>query len=131
MQNYKKEFNLETWKFLTRESILGKLKTWDHIDALSSGILGVIVADNPNLNTQLKEFQNSRNSWIRRVSIISQLPSIKKGKIQFTFLLAEKLCYDEDIYVQKGTGWVLREAGKKNSSQLKEFINIHKVFGSY
>lgn len=131
IQNFKKQYSkdkdgLETWKFLTKEHILSKLKTWDHVDALCTGILGYILINNIPLNSQLKEFSNSRNPWIRRVSIVTQAPSIREGKIQYTISFAEKLCYDEDIYVQKGTGWMLREAAKKNHVQVKEFLKIHK-----
>jgi len=126
LTNHKKQFNLEFWDFLTNEKRLNKFKSWDHVDEASSHTLGVILADNPQLNTEIKKFSESKNPWIRRISIISQCQNIKKGKIQLTILLAEKLCNDEDIYVQKGTGWMLREAAKKNPVQIKEFIKIHK-----
>ena len=126
MQNYKKQFNQEIWRFLMDEKRLEKLKTWDHVDALCSGILGYILLENSHLQSELKQLSVSKNPWLRRVSIVSQLPLIKKGKIQFTFLLAEKLVYDEDIYVQKATGWMIREAGKKNPQQAEQFILINK-----
>lgn len=126
LTNHKKQFSMQFWDFLTKPERLNKFKTWDHVDEASSHTLGVILTDNPQLNTEIKKFSESRNPRIRRISIISQAPSIKKGKIQLTILLAEKLCNDEDIYVQKGTGWMLREAAKKNPVQIKEFIKIHK-----
>lgn len=126
LTNHKKKFNLEFWDFLTNEKRISKFKTWDHVDEACSHTLGEILVSNINLNSELKKMAESRNPWERRISIVSQYPSIKKGKIQFTILLAEKLVYDEDIYVQKAAGWMLREAGKKNPIQLKEFIQHHK-----
>jgi 3-methyladenine DNA glycosylase AlkD len=126
LTNHKKQFNLEFWDFLTKAERLNKFKTWDHVDEACAHTLGEILAVNTHLNTQIKQFSESRNPWIRRISIVSQYPSIKKGKIQLAILLAEKLCYDEDVYVQKATGWMLREAGKKNLIQVKEFLNHHK-----
>jgi len=126
LTNHKKIFNLGFWDFLMQEDRLKKFKTWDHIDEACSHTLGEILAKNPNLNPEIKKLADSKNPWDRRISIVSQYPSIKKGKLQLTILLAEKLCYDENIYVQKATGWMLREAGKKNPIQLKEFINLHK-----
>ena len=121
---YKKEFNLETWNFLIKRIELAK--SWDHIDELGSHITGEIFLANPSLQSQIKDFASSRNPWMRRLSMISQYPLIKKGKIQLTFLLAEKLVYDEDIYVQKGAGWMIREAGKKNPVQAQEFVKINR-----
>jgi len=126
LTNHKKKFNIEFWDFLTKPERISKFKTWDHVDECCSHTLGEILADNTHLNNQIKEFSQSKNPWIRRISMVSQYPSIKKGKIQLTILLDEKLCYDEDIYVQKATGWMLREAGKKNLIQVKEFLNHHK-----
>jgi 3-methyladenine DNA glycosylase AlkD len=126
LTNHKKNFNLEFWDFLTNEKRISKFKTWDHVDEASSHTLGVILLSNPQLNAEIKKMSQSSNSWIRRISIVSQCQAIKKGKIQLALLLSEKLVYDEDIYVQKGAGWMLREAGKKNPIQVQEFIKIHK-----
>ncbi len=126
LQNHKKKFSLEMWDFLINPQRVEKACTWDHIDYLGTGILGYIVADKMELNPEIKQLSQSENPWMRRLSVVCQCPSIKKGKLQMTLLLAEKLCYDEDIYVQKGTGWMLREAGKKNPVQIKEFVKIHK-----
>jgi 3-methyladenine DNA glycosylase AlkD len=126
LQNKKKNFSLETWDFLFKNNRLEKAKSWDHIDEISSHLTGEIFLNNPNLQPEIKNLSQSKNPWMRRLSIVSQYPSIKKGKIQLTLLLAEKLVYDEDIYVQKGAGWMVREAGKKNRIQVQEFIRINK-----
>jgi 3-methyladenine DNA glycosylase AlkD len=124
IEHFKKEFNLETWSFLMKR--VEKAKSWDHIDELSANITGEIFLHNPNLQSEIKALSISRNPWMRRLSIVSQYPSIRKGKIQLCFLLAEKLVYDDNIYVQKGAGWMLRECGKKNQVAIQEFIKIHR-----
>jgi 3-methyladenine DNA glycosylase AlkD len=126
LTNHKKKFNLEFWDFLMKPERISKFKTWDHVDEACSHTLGEILVNNVHLNSELKKMSESRNHWERRISIVSQYPSIRKGKIQFAILLSEKLCYDEDVYVQKATGWMLRECGKKNLIQVKEFLNHHK-----
>lgn len=123
LQQYKKQFNLETWKFL-RERI-NKAKTWDHIDGLATDIFGEILLNNLFLMTEIKEMANSRNFWERRLAIESTYKMIKKNKIELTLRLAEKLVYDENPYVQKGAGWMLREAGKKSRVVIREFILMH------
>jgi len=120
---YVKKHPLEIWKFLLER--LEKAKSWDHIDEISGHILGDILANNISLTPDVKKMALSRNPWIRRTSIVSNYPLIKKQKLELVFLLAEKLIYDEDIYVQKGTGWMLREAGKRNRLALREFIMMH------
>ncbi len=123
LQQYKKNFNLETWKFLKQR--IDKAKTWDHIDLLATDVFAEILLNNFFLMTEIKEMANSKNPWERRLAIESTYKMIKKNKIELTLRLAEKLVYDKNIYVQKGAGWMLREAGKKDRMNVREFILMH------
>jgi 3-methyladenine DNA glycosylase AlkD len=123
LSHYVDKHPIEIWKFLLER--LDKAKSWDHIDDLSTHILGKILAERIDLMSEIKKLGESRNPWLRRTSIVSTYPLIKKNKIELTLRLAEKLAYDEDVYVQKGTGWMLREAGKKNRFAVREFILMH------
>ncbi|MCL5018405.1 MAG: DNA alkylation repair protein [Candidatus Pacearchaeota archaeon] len=123
LQQYKKQFSVETWKFLKER--ISKAKTWDHIDMLATDVFAEILLNNLFLMTEIKEMANSRNFWERRLAIESTYKLIKKNKIELTLRLAEKLIYDENTYVQKGAGWMLREAGKKNRAVIKDFILMH------
>ena len=127
--NYARKYPDYVWKFLLER--IEKAKTWDHVDELSSHILGVILAEDMRRMNEIKPLFESRNPWLRRISIVSTYPLIKKDKIELTLRLAEKLVYDKDIYVQKGTGWMLREAGKKNRHAVREFIIIHMNMKSH
>ncbi len=121
--SYVKKYSEYIWKFLLER--VEKAKTWDHVDELSSHILGIILAEDMRRMNELKPLSESRNPWLRRISIVSTYPLIRKNKIELTLRLAEDLVYDKDIYVQKGAGWMLREVGKKNRLALREFIIIH------
>jgi len=123
IENYVKKYQKEIWKFMLER--IEKAKSWDHIDELSSHILGYILAEDIRLMPEIKSLSENRNSWLRRASIVSTYPLIKKNRIELTLRLAEQLVYDKDIYVQKGAGWMLREAGKKNRLAVREFIFTH------
>ncbi len=123
LQQYKKKFNLETWKFLRQR--LNKAKTWDHIDYLATDIFAEILLNNLSLMSEIKEMANSINPWERRLAIESTYKLIKKNKTELTLRLAEKLVYDDNHYVQKGAGWMLREAGKRDRINIREFIIRH------
>ena len=114
---------MEVWRIILKS--IDKAKTWDHIDELSVHILGEILNKNMELIKEIKELSESKNPWLRRASIVSTCFLIKNNKIDLTLRLAEKLVYDEDIYVQKGAGWMLREVGKKNRLSLREFLMMH------
>lgn len=111
------------WKFLSER--IEKIKTWDHADELSTHIIGKILENNLHFMKEIKEISESKNPWLRRISIVSTYPLIKNDKIDWTLRLAEKLVYDNNIYVQKGAGWMLREVGKKNRLALRDFLMMH------
>ncbi|MCX6746613.1 MAG: DNA alkylation repair protein [Candidatus Pacearchaeota archaeon] len=123
LEFYVKKYPYEIWKFLSVR--VDKAKTWDHVDELSAHILGPILEMDIRLMPGIKKLSESKNPWFRRISLISTYQLIRKNKIELTLRLAEKLVYDNDIYVQKGAGWMLREAGKKNRITIREFILRH------
>lgn len=123
LQLYKKKYNRETWEFLKPR--LEKACTWDMVDYLATDIIGEMLVKGIIENKEIKELAESRNPWMRRIAIESTYKLIKKNKLDFTFLLAEKLCYDEDKFVQKGVGWMLREAGKRQRIGVRDFIIRH------
>jgi 3-methyladenine DNA glycosylase AlkD len=123
LSNHVKKNPIEVWEFMIKR--IDKARTWDLVDEMSSHILGPILAERIDLMREIKTLSESRNPWIRRISVVSNISSIKKNKIDLTLRLAEKLVYDEDMYVQKGVGWMLREVGKKNRAALRDFIMMH------
>ena len=92
---------------------------------MSGHVLGPILAEDVSLTNEINKLSKSKNPWLRRISIITSGNLIRSNKIELTLRLAEKLVYDEDIYVQKGAGWMLREAGKKNRAVVRKFILTH------
>ncbi len=124
-----KQFDYETWKFSLAK--IKDIKTWDHCDGISSWVLGKMLAKDISLKKDIENFSESKNPWERRAAIISTSQLIKERKLELTFKLAEKLVYDEDVYVQKGAGWMLREAGKRERLAVRDFILRHLDMKAY
>ncbi len=123
LQLYEKEFDMKTWKFLKPR--LKEIHTWDQIDAVSSFIIGKILLKYPKLEKELLKLSQSDNFWMRRIAIVSTLPRIKTGDVKLTMKLAKDYLYDKEPYIQKATGWMLREAGKKELEIVKRLILKH------
>ncbi len=123
LQLYEKEFDLTTFQFLKPK--LNDIKSWDQIDAVSSSIIGKILLKDNRLEKELIKLSKSKNFWMRRIAIVSTLPLIKTGDIRLTMKLAEQYIKDTEPYIQKATGWMLREAGKKKPEIVKKFILKH------
>jgi len=123
LQLYKDEFDLNTWNFLSPK--LKDMKSWDQVDSVSTSIIGQILLKYPKLEKEILKLARSRNLWLRRIAIVSTLPLIKKGDIKLAMKLVEMYLYDKEDYIQKATGWILREIGDKKPEFTKNFILKH------
>jgi 3-methyladenine DNA glycosylase AlkD len=56
---------------------------------------------------------------------VSTLYLVRKGDVEDTFELATLLLHDDHNSVQKATGGLLREAGKKDIARLRAFLDEH------
>lgn len=123
LQLYKKDFDLRTWKFLKPK--LKDMKSWDQVDSVASNIVGEIILKYPRLEKEILKLSKSKNFWLRRIAIVSTLPSIRKGKIGLAMKLVEDYIEYKEDYIQKATGWILREVGNRKPGVAKKFILKH------
>ena len=99
------------------------IRDWDGVDGSAPYIVG------PWLLTRdkalLYELARSPRIWDRRIAIVSTWWFIRNGLIQDTLVLAEILLNDPEDLIQKATGWMLREVGKKDLRALERFLRRH------
>ena len=115
----------------TRQSIFDfylshtpRINNWDLVDLSAPGIVGKHLPPGKGrrvLGTLLK----SPLLWDRRIAMISTLEHIRQGNLDNTFWLAEKFLTDPEDLMHKATGWMLREAGKRDEAALTGFIRLH------
>lgn len=100
-----------------------KLNNWDLVDVSSHRIVGEFILDKPR--NILYELIENKDKWLRRIAMVSTYTLIKNNELKDTFNLAEILMKDNFDLSHKATGWMLREAGKKDIKKLKSFLNKH------
>lgn len=101
--------------------------TWDTCDDLCTHAFGEFVYQFPEFVPQLICWAKSPNMWFRRVSAVALIYSLRKGKyLDDAFEIAESLLRDDEDLVQKGYGWMLKEATKKYEKDIFEFVMKNK-----
>lgn len=96
----------------------------DHICAL----LGAFMDQFPEFIPKVKEWSASKNRWFRRASAVAFIPLISKKKnLDDVFEIAGLLLQDEDDLVQKGYGWLLKEASNKYPQEVFDYVMEHKA----
>lgn len=115
---------------------LSRVNNWDLVDSSADKIVGAhlwhaalrqaphAAAVAPSL-AQLHTWAASENVWERRVAIISTFYFIRQGYSAATLELAASLLGDPHALIHKATGWMLREAGKRDPAALRAFLATH------
>jgi 3-methyladenine DNA glycosylase AlkD len=112
----KAEFNLfESW--------LNRVSTWADHDALVHYLIGPIIAADVSLSTRPLRWARSKNRWHQRAAAVSLIHSTRQHK-NFDQIerVTEILLPSDDDMVQKGLGWLLREATKFNPTQTVTYL---------
>lgn len=99
------------------------IDSWDLVDLGAPHVVGRYLWEKPR--KPLYRLARSKRPSERRTAIVSTLYFVREGDVGDTFELAKLLLNDEDEYVQKATGGLLREAGKKEVGRLRSFLEEH------
>lgn len=104
------------------------INNWDLVDLSAPRILGNYFLAKKDKSVLLK-LAKSKNLWEERIAVLSTFSFIKEGDLTWSFRFAKMFLNHEHDLIHKATGWMLREAGKKDEKKLKNFLdtNIKKM----
>jgi len=75
----------------------------------------------------LKKWARSENRWLKRGAAVSLVIPARQGLFINDILeIAETILTDSDDMVQKGYGWMLKEASKKHQAEVFDFVMKNK-----
>ena len=102
------EFNLfESW--------LGRISSWADHDALVYYLIGPMIAADAKLLPRPLQWAKAKVRWHRRAAAVGLIHSTRQHKnLEHIQRVSRILLPDDDDMVQKGLGWLLREAAKFN-----------------
>ena len=102
---------------------LATINNWDLVDMSCYKILGDYLFNYQNKNWDiLKDFSKSKNLWERRISIVSTMFFVKNNYFEPKIQITKTLLKNEHDLINKATGWLLREIGKKDITILRKFL---------
>ena len=106
--------------YLTRTD---RINNWDLVDVSAPHIVGA------HLETRsrkpLYRLAKSKSLWERRIAIVATQHFIRRNDFDDTLAIARLLLDDEHDLIHKATGWMLREAGKRDERVLRAFLDEH------
>ncbi len=100
------------------------VNNWDLVDCSAPQIVGAHLLDKDR--APLYKLVASGNFWERRIALIATQHLIGAGQTADTYALSALVLNDPEDLIHKASGWMLREAGKRVSTdELLAFLDQH------
>ena len=99
------------------------LTNWASVDGFTTNVVADTIRRFPSLSDRLLVWADSPNRWRRRASAVSLVTIARRGEmLEVAFRIADRLMEDKEDMVQKGVGWLLKEASKKHPHEFREHL---------
>ncbi|HAG11166.1 MAG TPA: DNA alkylation repair protein [Desulfotomaculum sp.] len=112
----------------TFESWIEKfINNWAKCDGFCNHSVGSFIEKFPESLKEVKNWTKSKNGWLKRAAAVSLIIPAKKGEyLADIFEIADDLLQDDDDLVQKGYGWLLKEASRLNQREVFNYVVRNK-----
>ena len=99
------------------------ITNWASCDGFCNHTMGDFIEQYPEYIDELKRWTQSENRWMRRAAAVSLIVPAKHGKfLNESREIADLLLTDGDDMVQKGYGWLLKEASRKHTDEIFSYV---------
>lgn len=102
----------------------GQINNWDLVDLSCYPLLGRYLLDKDR-SILYRLAREGKTIWERRIGMVSTMAFVRAGQLDDTYSIAEIFLEDtaplHDL-LQKAVGWLLREAGKRDTVRLAEWL---------
>ncbi|ADK96181.1 DNA alkylation repair protein [Prevotella melaninogenica] len=102
-----------------------RINNWDLIDLSCRFIIGEYLLDKSR--DILYHLAQSPLLWDNRIAIVSTYAFIRKGQLEDTYALSDLMMQHPHDLMHKAIGWMLREAGKRDSERLYDYVMSHRA----
>lgn len=109
--------------FPTFNRWVDSLNDWASCDSLCGQVIGPLIARHPTLMRRVAPWTRSRHRWRRRAAAVSLIPLARSGeRLPEILAVADRLLPDPDVMVQRGVGWLLKEATKRRAKEVAAYL---------
>jgi 3-methyladenine DNA glycosylase AlkD len=103
------------------------ISDWSDCDDFSTHVIGQYLLQYPDKLGETLAWCSSKNRWVKRSAAVSLIYPLKRGSgLKEAFEVADTLLTDKDDMVQKGYGWMLKEASRNFQMEIFFYVMEHK-----
>ena len=100
-----------------------RVNNWDLVDSSAYRILGRWLEDRDR--GVLYRLAGSESLWENRIAVVATLHFIRRGDLDDILRLSEAMLGHPHDLMHKATGWMLREAWKRDAQAVESFLKRH------
>ena len=103
------------------------INNWAKCDSFCNHTIGDMITKYPELAEEVKSWSKSKNIWMKRASAVSFVLPARRGEyLNVAFEISNTLLLDKEDLVQKGYGWLLKEASRKHQKEVLNYVIKNK-----
>lgn len=115
----------QTYAFFL-DKLIGQKSWWDSVDWLAPSGLGKLFRRFPGLQEHfIEKWMESGNKWYIRSAILFQLHYKSNTDFELVKNLILRTLGTKEFFINKASGWILREYSKTNAKSVISFIENH------
>ncbi|MDR2772326.1 MAG: DNA alkylation repair protein [Elusimicrobiota bacterium] len=100
-----------------------RANNWDFVDLAAPAIAGEFWFNSST--KEMFDFAKSGDLWKERIAMVSTIYFIKKNRFEEAMKLCEFFLGNDRDLIQKASGWMLREVGKREQKLFYDFLDKH------
>jgi 3-methyladenine DNA glycosylase AlkD len=99
------------------------LDNWAEVDSFCNHTMAEFLERFPDSLPEIMSWTRSANRWMKRAAAVSLIIPAKRGQyLPEALAIAEALLRDPDDMVQKGYGWLLKEASRLHQREVFAYV---------
>lgn len=125
LDRYPRLITVDDLDFL--EGLLRRMKTWAHIDWIATGAIAALIVRDESAKATLVRWAADDSFWVRRTAMLALLKQARTYRDDFELFaqFASAMIEEQEFFIRKVIGWVLREVSKQHPEWTFEFLTTH------
>lgn len=122
-EHYKSYLDIKSWSIYER--LVKSASNWDTLDWIAGKLVSPLILRHRELEQTLVKWSNSDNFWVRRASLLAHLHHKDKTNTQLLAQTILKLSHEQEFFIRKAIGWILRDYSYSNPEWVLDFVEKH------
>ena len=114
------------------EGLLRRSHTWALIDDLAMNVVAPMLLGAPDAEKVRSKWSEDSDFWVRRTAMLALLPRLRRGLDGWDEFAgyADAMLDEEEFFIRKAIGWVLREVSKHSPDLVFEWMQPRVAMAS-